>query len=66
MEPRSTTRARLRVRPIPEPGLIIIGYLLPLFGLELLGMARDVATTCRRGWGSFFGVSFLGVRPRRS
>jgi|HubBroStandDraft_4_1064222.scaffolds.fasta_scaffold801736_2 hypothetical protein len=36
MEPRSTTR-------IAEPGLIIIGYIMPFFGLELLGMIRDVA-----------------------
>jgi hypothetical protein len=51
-------RLRLRVRPIPEPGLIIIGYLMPLFGLELLGMARDVATFNLPAWvGQLFGVS---------
>jgi hypothetical protein len=33
--------------------VVIIGYVMPFFGLELLDMARDVAAfICRRGWGS--------------
>ena len=40
MEPRSATCARLRIRPVAEPGLSIIGY----FTLgRLLHLLRDVA-----------------------
>ena len=41
MEPRSATRARIRVRPVAEPGLSIIGYFT-------LGRAASlVARRCR-------------------
>ena len=53
MGPRSTAR----VRPIREPGLIIIGYVMPFFGLELLGLARDVAAfNLPARVGQLFGV----------
>ena len=58
MELRLITRARLRVHPIPEPGLIIIGYVMPFFGLGLLDMARDVATfNLPARLGQLFGIS---------
>jgi hypothetical protein len=56
MEPRSATRAR--IRPVAEPGLSIIGYVMPFFGLELLGVARDVAAfNLPARVGQLFGVT---------
>ncbi|MGA7862799.1 MAG: hypothetical protein WCA23_02170 [Stellaceae bacterium] len=58
MEPRSTTRVQIRARRIAEPGLIIIGYIMPFFGLELLDMARDVAAfNLPARLGQLFGIS---------
>jgi hypothetical protein len=44
MEPRSTARARRRIRPIAEPGLsIIIGHVMPLFRHRTADIARAIA-----------------------
>jgi hypothetical protein len=46
--------------------VIVIGYVMPFFGLELLDTARDVAAfNCRRGWGSSSG-SACGKGTRRA
>jgi hypothetical protein len=38
--------------------IVLIGYVMPLFGLELLGMARDVATfNLPARMGQLFGAS---------
>jgi len=58
MEPRSIARAHIRIRPTPEPGLGIIGYIMPFFGLELVDMARDVtALNLPARGGHLIGVS---------
>jgi hypothetical protein len=57
MEPRSLARPRIRIRRIAEPGLSIIGYVTPFFGLELIRMARDVAAfNLPARVGQLFGV----------
>ena len=51
-------RAHIRLRPTPEPGLGIIGYIMPFFGLELVDMARDVtALNLPARGGHLIGVS---------
>jgi hypothetical protein len=56
MEPRSVPRARFR--PIAQPGLSIIGYVMPFFGLELLDLARGVAAfNLPARVGQLFGVT---------
>jgi hypothetical protein len=45
---------------------VIIGHVMPFFGLELLGMARDVAAfNCRPGWDSSLGSACSGRAPER-
>jgi hypothetical protein len=51
-------QCRLEDRGLDRLVIVIIGYLMPLFGLELLDMAREVAAfNLPARVGQLFGVS---------